>query len=148
MDPKKIIPDPQNFHLTLPIYPKYVNHLEHTDASLSPKLQLITVCLNLYPRYLSYARWIGYSPPNILLKIIYLHQHRTKVAVIEMSCNFNNSDCTVNSVADPVFFLSRILIFYPSQKRGGEKKIVVIPFFGAINFTKWKNYFTFDMLKK
>jgi hypothetical protein len=32
-------------------------------------------------------------------------------------------------------------------KDRGEKKLVVIPFFGAINFTKL-NYFIFEMLKK
>jgi hypothetical protein len=33
------------------------------------------------------------------------------------------------------------------MKDRGEKKFVVIPFFGAINFTKL-NYFIFEMLKK
>jgi hypothetical protein len=33
------------------------------------------------------------------------------------------------------------------MKERGEKKFVVIPFFGAINFTKL-NYFIFEMLKK
>jgi hypothetical protein len=47
-----------------------------------------------------------------------------------------------------VYLGSRILIFtHPGSrisdpktatKERGEKKIVVIPFFGAINFTKWK----------
>jgi hypothetical protein len=34
-----------------------------------------------------------------------------------------------------------------AMKDRGEKKLVVIPFFGAINFTKL-NYFIFEMLKK
>ncbi len=37
--------------------------------------------------------------------------------------------------------------FKNSNERQGWKKFVVIPFFGAINFTKW-NYFIFEMLKK
>jgi hypothetical protein len=61
-----------------------------------------------------------------------------------------------DSVADPGF-LSRILIFtHPGSwnsvpktalKDRGEKKLVVIPFFGAINFTKL-SYTIFKMLKK
>jgi hypothetical protein len=61
-----------------------------------------------------------------------------------------------SSVADPGC-LTRIPDpdFYPSWipgpktaiKSRGEKKIVIIPFFGAINFTKL-NYFIFEMLKK
>ncbi len=61
-----------------------------------------------------------------------------------------------DSVADPGC-LSRILIFiHPGSwnlvpktalKDMGEKKLVVIPFFGAINFTKL-NYSIFKMLKK
>jgi hypothetical protein len=50
---------------------------------------------------------------------------------------------------------SRILIFiHPGsriqkqqQKRGVKKKLVVIPFFVATNFTN-ENYFIFEMLKK
>ena len=61
-----------------------------------------------------------------------------------------------DSVADPGC-LSRILIFtHPGSwnsvpktalKDRGEKKLVVIPFFVAINFTKL-NYSIFKMLKK
>jgi hypothetical protein len=45
----------------------------------------------------------------------------------------------------------RIRDVYPgsenSNERQGRKKFVVIPFFGALNFTKL-NYFIFEMLKK
>ncbi len=48
---------------------------------------------------------------------------------------------------------SRILIFtHPgsknSHKREGRKKLVVIPFFVATNFTKLKIIFIFEMQKK
>jgi hypothetical protein len=35
-----------------------------------------------------------------------------------------------------------------ATKGRGEKKIVAIPFFVAINFTKFENYFIFEKLKK
>ena len=54
----------------------------------------------------------------------------------------------VASVADPVYLGSRILIFtHPGSripdpktatKERGEKKLVVVPFFVATNFTKYK----------
>jgi hypothetical protein len=50
------------------------------------------------------------------------------------------------SVADPGG-LSRIPDPKTAMKDRGEKKFVVIPFFGAINFTKL-NHFIFEMLKK
>ncbi len=50
-------------------------------------------------------------------------------------------------IPDPDFYPSRIPDPKTAMKDRGEKKLVFISFFGAINFTK-VNYFIFEMLKK
>ncbi len=50
-------------------------------------------------------------------------------------------------IPDPDFYPSRISDPKTAMEDRGELKIVVIPFFGAINFPKL-NYFIFEMLKK
>ena len=61
---------------------------------------------------------------------------------------------SLSRIPDPDFYPSRIPDLgcrFPDPKTAmkdrGEKKFVVIPFFGAINFTKL-NYFIFENLKK
>ncbi len=51
------------------------------------------------------------------------------------------------SVADPGC-LSQIPDPKTATKERGEKKLVVIPFYLATNFTKIVNYFSFEVLKK
>jgi hypothetical protein len=53
-----------------------------------------------------------------------------------------------DTIPDPDFYPSRIPDPKTATKERGEKKFVVIPFYVATNFTKFKNYFSFKVLKK
>ncbi len=53
----------------------------------------------------------------------------------------------LSRIPDPDFYPSRIPDPKTAMKDRGEKKFVVIPFFGDITFKKL-NYFIFEMLKK
>jgi hypothetical protein len=53
----------------------------------------------------------------------------------------------LSRIPDPDFYPSRIPDPKTAMKDRGEKKFVVIPFFGDINFTKL-DYFIFECLRK
>jgi hypothetical protein len=66
--------------------------------------------------------------------------YRTEISVADPGC--------LSRIPDPDFYPSRIPDPKTATKERGEKKLVVIPFHVATNFTKFNIILVFEVLKK
>jgi hypothetical protein len=72
-----------------------------------------------------------------------LLKETVKSSVANLRCLSRIPDPDFLAIPDPGSRIQK-----PQQKRGEKNNFFAIPFFVATNFTKLKNYFIFEMLKK